>query len=541
MFALAGGLALPAVAADIPDEQFAISAPPTLQDSLGVVIEDSQFLKNQFSSLQSHVSSGKLAGTSKLIAKYNCKTVGDVNCESDKYFMYMALLGACDSNFSFDCVQKISATNSNGKSLNVKYVEDFPSKMPFEFTGNSKINLPSGRSTFVVDIPEAPHAGGSNYLVVAELIGSKDSIDIKFRDPDLSIGLIAVSKELGSYSPAGPATELHEGDRLGVASYKRVSEDMSTGSITSCAQTTNSACLQPYPLPADITFSATVKLRTKVRGWLHGRAQSVNALISEAVDGDQLITVEGKATKVPTVYAWFEKTALPKSVSDFYSKNADRLTSGTGFGSSIPGNKGSLLKDNISYSEYSLNEALAWFAAINDKAPYLPTQWSFRSTNDNADPKGCYQKLNSLSGIVTTNSTFFLSGPPTFNTSEQSLDYRVASPHLTPTGEVFKGSYNLVINSKTARCLYGFTSAPISATVSVISSDGTKSIASTVVGERNGYLFLSAQGFTFSSPTLRVKLSQKKNQSYSITCTKGKTSKKVTGVNPKCPKGYVKK
>jgi hypothetical protein len=26
----------------------------------------------------------------------------------------------------------------------------------------------------------------------------------------------------------------------------------------------------------------------------------------------------------------------------------------------------------------------------------------------------------------------------------------------------------------------------------------------------------------------------------SITCTKGKTSKKVTGTNPKCPKGYKK-
>jgi hypothetical protein len=311
----------------------------------------------------------------------------------------------------------------------------------------------------------------------------------------------------------------------------------------------------------NITFSATVKLKTKVSGWLHGRAQDVNAKIAAADDGDQLITVEGRATQVPTVYAWFEKNALPKSVADFYASNPDRLNSGTGFGSSIAGSKGSLLKDNISYSEYSLDEVLAWFDAIKDKAPYLPTQWSFRGTNDNADPKGCYQKLNSLSGIVTTNSTFFLSGPPTFNSAEQSLDYRVASPHLTPTGEVFKGYYNLAINSTTARCLYGFTSAPISATVSVISSDGSKSIASTVLGERNGFLFLSAQGFTFSSPTVRVKLSQEAvvptpapsasstptaptpvvAKKTSITCVKGKTIKKVSAVNPKCPMGYKKK
>jgi hypothetical protein len=30
-------------------------------------------------------------------------------------------------------------------------------------------------------------------------------------------------------------------------------------------------------------------------------------------------------------------------------------------------------------------------------------------------------------------------------------------------------------------------------------------------------------------------------KSISITCVKGKTSKKVTGVNPKCPTGYKKK
>jgi len=74
-------------------------------------------------------------------------------------------------------------------------------------------------------------------------------------------------------------------------------------------------------------------------------------------------------------------------------------------------------------------------------------------------------------------------------------------------------------------------------------------------------LALSANGFTFSSPVLKVKLTQEKpveeqkpldqivqapaaskvQSKKTIYCVKGKTTKKVTAVNPKCPTGYKKK
>jgi hypothetical protein len=49
---------------------------------------------------------------------------------------------------------------------------------------------------------------------------------------------------------------------------------------------------------------------------------------------------------------------------------------------------------------------------------------------------------------------------------------------------------------------------------------------------------MKAAGFTFSEKTLKVKITQPKNQKYSISCVKGKATKKVTGTNPKCPKGF---
>ena len=124
-----------------------------------------------------------------------------------------------------------------------------------------------------------------------------------------------------------------------------------------------------------------------------------------------------------------------------------------------------------------------------------------------------------------------------------------------------QGSYNLVMRSDAARCLYGFTDAPVKATISIVGA-GNSPVATVVTGEKNGWLSLSANGFTFSEKTLQVKLSQDAPapvatptpsatpttsakpvaaKKTAITCIKGKAIKKVAEVNPKCPSGYRKK
>jgi hypothetical protein len=119
------------------------------------------------------------------------------------------------------------------------------------------------------------------------------------------------------------------------------------------------------------------------------------------------------------------------------------------------------------------------------------------------------------------------------------------------------------MKSDLARCIYSFSNAPIKAEISIVNEDGTSQIATTTVKENGGWLYMSAKGFHYSSPTLQVKLSQEKSNKTedaaktsdnkavvkpatasakkSITCVKGKTSKKVTSANPKCPTGYRKK
>ena len=84
-------------------------------------------------------------------------------------------------------------------------------------------------------------------------------------------------------------------------------------------------------------------------------------------------------------------------------------------------------------------------------------------------------------------------------------------------------------------------------------------MASTTVNEKNGWIYLSANGFTYSAPTVRVKLTQEAEKPavtptpsaskapiavpklLTINCIKGKITKKVSGTKPVCPAGYKRK
>ena len=120
--------------------------------------------------------------------------------------------------------------------------------------------------------------------------------------------------------------------------------------------------------------------------------------------------------------------------------------------------------------------------------------------------------------------------------------------------------YPFISNRNRMNSDAAIVTAPIAASVSILSADGTSQVATTVISERNGWITLAAEGFTFSSPTLKVKFSQAVEpvvtpspsatptpaakpvvKKITITCVKGKTSKKVTAIKPTCPTGYKKK
>ena len=188
--------------------------------------------------------------------------------------------------------------------------------------------------------------------------------------------------------------------------------------------------------------------------------------------------------------------------------------------------------------------------SMKDRSVSEETRWSLNSYSNSTTK--CLQDDSSLVGLVTTNATVFDAVPPIF--SGGVLTYKIGGLHYDSKGGLTAGNYDLVMRSDVARCLYKFTNAPIQASISIAYETSERQIATKVVNERDGWLYLGAYNFTFSSPTIQVKLSQESPKSTpspepkpnavkktSITCLKGKLSKKVTAINPKCPSGYKKK
>jgi hypothetical protein len=252
-----------------------------------------------------------------------------------------------------------------------------------------------------------------------------------------------------------------------------------------------------------------------------------------------------------------------------YKKDPNFINNPTNFvqGGRSSENPDPLMRNNIygpaPSSKEGMEQLKLWIPYIEDKATALLSYWTVRTLTP-AEMEGsskCFQDSSGVTGIVTTNATQYSAGPPAFSKSDGTLNYVVAAPHYGTKGEDFKGSYDLVMRSDVARCVYGFSKAPINATISITSADGTPQVATTLIGERNGWLYLQAKNFEFSAPIIKAKLTQevvveptptptptpaatKKPvvaKKTTITCVKGKTTKKVTAVKPTCPSGFKKK
>ena len=318
-----------------------------------------------------------------------------------------------------------------------------------------------------------------------------------------------------------------------------------------------------YRLPFDLENTVVLKVRISqpVQGWLHGRMKDADINMTTAADNSQIIEISAKPLTIPSIYGWVKWTDLPQGVKDLYPVGSG------GSGKSLADftttdlvSRTLLTKSEVA-GDRAIKEMNLWLPLLNDKAAAMRTFWAAQTIKGELpiDSQNCVRGKG-FSGVIGTNAAVYSDGPPTFDKEEQSLNYTVGASHLDSKGELFKGYYQLNLRSDVARCLYGFGSAPIQAKIEVSSSDGTPTLATTVINESEGWLKMTAAGFTFSTPKIKVKLSQETPaptpsatptapvvtkpvavKKTTIICVKGKTSKKVTAVNPKCPTGYKKK
>jgi len=263
-------------------------------------------------------------------------------------------------------------------------------------------------------------------------------------------------------------------------------------------------------------------------GWLSGRLQDPSVTVAPARPDLNRITVSALPVDLPMVAASIPNSQASQEIVDYWRKT---------FTCEGPAPCDDGVMGVESDGPHSPDFLRLFSDALGDTATRTLPTWSLASYKGASAGSSCFTRSDTLIGLVTTNSTVYSSQPPAF--VDGSLRYYVASLHKLPTGERLAGTYDLVLRSDVARCLYGFSKAPVKAEIQVISEDGIEQVATTSVSESDGWLRLSAYGFHFSEPTISVKLTST-DKRLTITCKKGKQVKKVSGAKPKCPAGWTK-
>jgi hypothetical protein len=152
--------------------------------------------------------------------------------------------------------------------------------------------------------------------------------------------------------------------------------------------------------------------------------------------------------------------------------------------------------------------------------------------------------------VVSSNGVCDL-GTPVWNNEAKEFSWTAAAPHFAADGVTPNmGFYKAVIPAADAKLLWGLDNpndAVKALTVQVVTSNVASTSALSTIGVKSGKIIIDVSGFGYSRPKLKIALKKGWKPTASmlnkstITCTLGKTVKKITAVKPTCPKGYKKK
>ncbi len=528
-----------------------------------------------------------------------CTSLSDPNCAMTATIF--AVLPYCQSASEANCVESLAVTTPRVNSGAATYLRTVGNKV---FEADPANGLPAGANWSLFEVSSLKSAG------LHSTFGVKVRVELQ-KIPFVgvkatSFSAIVTPYEIGTTSAADSVLSNYI-NPLGRSSIR------GTGGDINCLWVKSGECGREKAFPADSTVTLKLHIGNYLTSWLHGRLAEPTVSITQLDQRQNTLTVSGKPVVVPGVKGTANtevipgKTPLQDGGGVKYDSSQDTSLEQFLFFEKFFNKKATVLDEVWSFRSLGL-ESVASSAAdtlgvgnplgsissvLGGAAGGLgglggatnPLTSGTKSISDltglGASAAKCVPEasqvvgailgtdsVSSLIGLVTTNALTYAAGPPKY--SDGFLNYKVAGLHLNPDSSTFQGSYDLVMSSKIARCIYGFEGAgPLYATVSVVNSEGGETtLATESVKEEGGWLRLKARGFTFSSPTLKIKLSQgspaapaqpaqtaeptkpsaaqsaqptKPAKRIAITCVKGKVVKKVSGTKPKCPSGYAKR
>jgi len=480
-----------------------------------------------------------------------CVSFSDPRCNISGFdaFDALSVLNPCLSGTPQPCVKSLSIIDSKGGIHKASLVRTVDAPI---FPSEATVNLPQGGSTSLWQVSDLD--GIKDYAVTYYIQSQyyKNSGDGKFAPKTFSAYIYPYKDKMISEATKRRYQEtVYPDGHLGITGSGQVIG-------TNCIWTENGKCGVEQEFDAGVSAELTINVPNSLTGWLNGRLIDPEISVTPIGNSMNELTIRAKPADVPLAYAEIPYSQTTDEMKQLYKNNAHAMA-------------GFSVRDAVQVAgSFGFKYMSAFQSLLGDKAQLKSTSWNFGSLDGvvNGPQNNCLQSNTKILGLVTTNSMLYENTLPKFENG--FLNYKVGGLHYNPDGTAFKGMYDLIMRSETARCLYGFSNAPVSAEISVISVGGEKQVATTQLSESKDWVHLSAYNFGFSSPTIQIRLEQKLQKptpttlpepaqspqpapsvsalstlttikKSTITCVKGKVSKKVTAVSPKCPAGFKKK
>ena len=517
-------------------------------DSLGIAFTS----ENPFPALSSIRVFTSAANEINSVASYLCKGITDPNCAPSRAMTASmqidSVMGICAASPGGACIDKIVMQNSDGSSKTLTPAKQLPSVAP-TFNASTEVDglwYPAGGATWLWN------DGSSGLYFVSGTITTKaEKKNGKWvtQNPSLDFEITpVVVEEAPVIAPRLETFSLSGSDTPVVRTV---------GIFPDCVITDTGICYHRSTFPAGSRYLVTMQVPNNLSGWLNGRLLKPDVTSKKISATMDELSVSAGPTKNIVAGGFVKVSQIPTSLITNPDGSLTYIGVNKDQGGAVVGS-GDL---------NALDDYKKWQSTFGEKALIINEAWTLAST---VVPVVNSCKVPGIQGVVSSNASAYSPGAPEWNATLESIDYRVAAPHYAPDGiKVNSGTYGLSMKADLMKCLYKISQIPSFASISITSeSSNETNIESVAIGQNGDWVHLSADGFTFSSPTLRVKLAQAQPTQpvqpapmtktpstqpntitppanspakVTITCVKGKTIKKVSAVKPSCPAGYKKK
>lgn len=458
-------------------------------------------------------------------------------------------LPLCADEKVLDCIESVTWIKSDGTEVKGAFKESRGTVDPdFTFSRQEKFNVGASITPQIFTFAGLSHSKGSSYAVTGHV--TQEIANGSPSAPKIVASIAPVYSENVDVDDKEARTECFNVNANDVKCWKFASSDPGT------------------------TFKLNMKLLAKPQGWISGRVTAPKVVIGASDTSKRFdVSISGSNLSIPILTKRYD-------YSDSNERSAWEKIA-TAVVTQYPWDKVSDVANGELVSVYGPNTFNTFnkLVAIDrladgkpagvgkeyDVADRLAQVWRvvLDPTNAPSGVNGC--AASDFQGFVSSNAMTYGTALPKYDGTTMSYD--VASPHYNPGGkdydaDAFKGRYDLLLTESYAKCVWNLKDGIPTVSVEVQKTDGTLDNSVKVTGGLNassGLYEFSAIGFTFSSPKIKIKLSapptkdgtptvtqaapaaKPKASLKSISCVKGKITKKVTGISPKCPAGFKKK